>query len=366
MDYLYLASAKNDPGVINVYRVDAQTGALLQIPNSPFPAGRNPVGLVTSPNGKTLYVINHDDNTIIVYGIGTDAKLYAQSTYNTPGSEPVALAINAAGTLLFVVDFYAPLFTDLNPGPGALIVYSIDPATGNLGQTGPVTQTLPSAQSASYYPLNAAPTAVNVLANGSTLYVTDQAAGCAKAPATLGGAVEALSIGSTGVVTPVAGSPLCAGVTPSAVASHPSSSYVYVTDSAQSQLLGFSVGVGGALSPVGSVGTGEAPSSVVVDSNGRFMFVTNRGSSNLTGYSIAAGTGIPSLTGSYGTGAFPQCVIVEPHLKRFVYTADFQGLGITGYELDPSTGVLSGTENSPYGGTGLSTCLTATTHGSQR
>ena len=362
VDYVYLLSTRNNPGQINVYRADSQTGALTQIPNSPYPAGRNPTAITIAPNGKTLYVTNHDDNTVESFGIGTDAKLYPQHTYTTPGSEPVAIAMNPAGTLLFVVDTYQPVFTDLNPGPGAVIVYPVN-SDGSLGTA--VTQTLTAGQSASYFALGTAPGAINVLPNGNTVYITNlltaAGAGCNAGQ----GGVVALTVATGGALTPVTGSPYCAGVTPSAIASHPIGNYLYVTDSAQNEIIGYHVNGDGSLIPFtnGPISTGTFPDSITVEPRGLYLYVANRFGQTIQSYSIASGTGIPSSTGTYGTDTYPQCIIVEPALARFVYTADFEGIGSTGYQLNPNTGMLTGTENSPYPGTGLSTCIAATSHG---
>src|ERR1700761_3651335 len=150
VDYVYVTASKANPGQISVYKVDSESGALTQIQDSPYPSGgRNPVGTITSPDGKYLYVINRDDNNIVQFAIGTDGKLYPQQTCNTPGAEPVQLAINTAGTFLYVVDFYSPetpggpVYSSANPGPGDLVVYPVDPKTGSLGggNCTPVTQT---------------------------------------------------------------------------------------------------------------------------------------------------------------------------------------------------------------------------------
>jgi 6-phosphogluconolactonase (cycloisomerase 2 family) len=367
VDYLYMLSSKNNPGVINVYRVDSETGGLKQIPNSPYPAGRNPVGLVIAPNGNILYEINHDDNTVESFGIGTDAKLYPQHTYTTPGSEPVAIAINPAGTLLFVVDYYAPEFTDLNPGYGALVVYNIN-TDGTLGTTTngipgtPVAQTLPSGQSAGYYPLQNTPTAVNVLANGNEVYVTDQLIAAVNNGVAGQAALEAFSVGSGGLVAPSAGSPYPSGLQFSAVTSDATGSFLYVTDGGANLLLSYAINGDGSIAPAGvaHTSTGTTPDALTLDATGKFLYVANRNSGSITSYSVA--NGVPVATGSYPTGAFPQCVIVDPNLNRFLYTADFQGAGSTGYQIDPGTGNLTGTENSPYGGTGQATCLAATPH----
>ena len=91
IDFLYVTASKQNPGQISVYKVDSEAGILYQITDSPYGSGgRNPVADVASPNGKNLYVINHDDNTIVEFAIGTDGKLYPQQTCNLPGSYPIA------------------------------------------------------------------------------------------------------------------------------------------------------------------------------------------------------------------------------------------------------------------------------------
>src|SRR5580698_9812843 len=51
VDYVYVTNSKNNPGEINVFYADGDAGSLTQISDSPYPTGgRNPVGLVTSPN----------------------------------------------------------------------------------------------------------------------------------------------------------------------------------------------------------------------------------------------------------------------------------------------------------------------------
>jgi 6-phosphogluconolactonase (cycloisomerase 2 family) len=375
IDYLYLLSTKNNPGQINAYWVDSESGRLAQIADSPYSAlGRDPVGVAMAPNGKTLYVIDQIDNVIQPYGIGTDAKLYAlgQSQTNTPGSEPVAIGINQAGTFLFVVDIYQPGYSTDNPGAGAIVVY---PILSNALLGTPVSQPISAAASASYYPIGNAPTGISVLANGSNpanngsgngdyIYVTDQltasTAGCASGA----GAVRGFSVSSSGVLTPVPGSPFCAGTSPSSVASTPNANTLYVTDSAMNQLLGYTINGSGALTPFagGPIGTGTYPDAMAIDATGTYLYVANRYSNNLLSYTIAPSTGVPTNTGSYATAGYPECVIIDPNENRFLYTADFEGTGSTGYQINPSTGALTGTEDSPYTGSGQATCLAATPH----
>ena len=129
-------ASKQNPGQISVYKVDSEAGALYQITDSPYGSGgRNPVADVASANGKNLYVINHDDNTMVEFAIGTDGKLYPQQTCNIPGSYPMQLAINQAGTYLYVVETYQPNFSTSIPGPGGLVVFPLN-ANGQAGRDG--------------------------------------------------------------------------------------------------------------------------------------------------------------------------------------------------------------------------------------
>ena len=363
IDYLYVTASKQEPGQISVYQVDLISGALTQIAESPYPSGgRNPVAEVTSPNGANLYVVNHDDNTIVEFAIGTDAKLYPQHTYQTPGTEPNAIAINQAGTLLFVVDTYEPTYSDPNPGPGDLVVFPIN-SDGSLG-TPVANSNLP------YWPLEFAPSTVNVTANGKFVYVANANTNNPTA-ADQRGTVSAFSVGSGGALTPVYSSPSAlpyAGVQPSASASDPTSRFLYVTDAASNELYAYTIGSNGALAPLtnGPFATGVYPDGITIDPTGQYIYVSNYNSNTISAYQISPSTGTPSaLAGgtTYTTKTGPTCIIVEPAFGRFVYTANFLDSSVTGYQLNPNNGTLVGTENSPYPSAGQPTCAAAVTHG---
>jgi 6-phosphogluconolactonase len=384
IDYLYSTSATNNPGQINVYRVDSESGALSQIGDSPYNAGRNPVSLAIDSTGLNLYVANHDDNTVEQFGIGTDAKLYGQHTINPTGSDPIAVAVhtytdssgNVTGELLFVVETYQPGFTDLNPGPGALYVYNLG-TTGAL-PSGPVTQTV-NGQSLDYLPLGTTPTAVTVTDDGEQVFVADQltaaeASTNAQCPSG-GGGVHSFNVNSSGALTETAGSPFCVGTTPSALATHPYSTFLYVTDSSQNQIDSFqiqktataSVPIGTLTAlPSGPVATGTTPEGITVDPRGDYVYVSNYNGSSISGYAVNLGTGgLSALAtgGSGATGGGPQCIIVEPALGRFIYTANFIDGSLSGFQLNPDTGALSATQGQFYQDSGRSSCVAATQHG---
>lgn len=382
IDYLYATSSKNDPGQINIYRVDSESGALTQIPDSPFPTQqRNPVSLAADGPGKNLYVAFEDDNAIVQYGIGTDAKLYGDNTVNPSGSQPVAVTVhtfedssgNVTGSLLFVVEQYQPNYTSLNPGPGALYVYNLG-TNGTLSPT-PVTQTVNGAAS-DFYPLETNPTAVNVTADGAHAYVTDILAktGSGGTCSAGQGGVEGFNVSTSGVLTPVAGTPFCAGTTPSAIASHPFSTFLYVTDSTQNQVIQYTINASttspqyGALTPLPTavVPAGTTPDGIAVDQRGMYAYVSNYVGGSISEYAINQSTGALTASGggsSIGTNTEPGCIIIEPALNRFVYTANNNGNSVSGFVMNPDTGALSATQGTYYNTAGLSRCVAAVSHG---
>src|SRR5580698_240329 len=141
--YLYVTTAKplasgSLDGGVSAFAVDFQSGSLLPLADSPIPAGNNPVALVASPNQLSLYVVNQNDSNVMVFSIGTDGKLFNQQTVNVTGSAPTAVAIDAAGTFLYVTFTYQlgpngqQLYSTASPGPGGITAFPIK-SDGTLG-----------------------------------------------------------------------------------------------------------------------------------------------------------------------------------------------------------------------------------------
>src|SRR5271157_4350760 len=187
-DFVFVTSSRaagsNNYGEIDVFEINSVSGAMRQIPSSPFPSqGRNPVAEAVSSDNANLYVVNQDDNTIVQFMIGNDGKLYPQNTVNTPGIYPLAVAVS--GSSLFVVDTYQPLpaCSSAAPCSGSVGVFPLLPATTGANPTpsgAPGTPLTNTAIGADYWPLILpsspadvlVPTAVNVLKSGGNLYVT--------------------------------------------------------------------------------------------------------------------------------------------------------------------------------------------------
>ncbi len=354
IDFVYVTSSKQNPGQINVYQVDSQSGSLIPIQDSPYSSnGRNPVADATSPNGKNLYVINHDDNTVVEFAIGTDGKLYPQQTCNMPGTFPMQLAVNSAGTFLYIVETYQPNYNVSLPGPGALVVFPINP-DGNLGNTGSLCTPVPNGSS-SFFPVGNNPVAVNVLASGNFVYVVNEN----------DATIQAFQVNSGGGVSAVGKYPI--GVSPNAVASDPTNRFIYVTDGASNQIVGFLIQTNGTLLPMQQpFSTGNLPDAITTDPRGQYVLVANYNSNTITAYSINLGNGNLSAnatTPSFGVDTGPTCVLIEPALGRYVYTSNFLGNTVSGLYMNPLSGALSAAQNTPFNAQGQPTCSAAVTHG---
>jgi len=390
VDFVYVASqtaaGPNQYGQIDVFEINSESGRMRKIPASPFPSGgREPVAEAVSADYGSLFVSNQDDNTIVQFVIGSDGKLYPFNTVNTPGIYPAALAANKSD--LFSVALYQPLPTCSTAAPcaGAVAVFPL--LAGGSAEGAPCAATVcigPPAANASnnanYWPLTVpgkttdvvVPTGVNVAASGAYVYVsaydssvlpsvgyvfgfsvappsTSTVAPGGTCPAS--GPIAPNSLPS-GTLCPLPGSPFVAGVQPSAIASDASSSYVYVTDHASAEVLGFSIS-SGSLTPLtsGTSGSnafpaGNDPSSIVVDPSYPYVYVTNALDSTVTAYSMSGGALSPIA--NYETGTEPVAIGVDPSTNHFLFTANFLGNDVSGFQLSTTDGSLLVSQFSPY------------------
>jgi 6-phosphogluconolactonase (cycloisomerase 2 family) len=366
IDYVFVAdsagSSAGSAGQIQTFAVDSQSGALRQGAPTVSSGGVGPVAIAVTGNFYHLYVANAISKNVVHFVIATNGVLTAKDTV-TLATTPVALAVNAASTYLYVVS---------GTTSATLTEYPIPLATGTIGT--------PTATMALTLPTNPGdtivPTGVDVLANNNNVYVAtyDSSAynpGGATTSSANPGWVFGFAVSSTGGLTANAGSPYKAGVKPSAIASDPVNRFVYVTDFASNQMIGYSIQSGGTLNFLvnGPFKTGNEPSDIVVDPRGIYIYVSNALDSSITGYDISLPTGTPSAivnsTSSlvYATDTQPVAITVDPALGRFVYTVNHLGNSVSGFRLVPETGVVSNTQATPYPTAANPTALVIVPHG---
>ena len=368
--FLFVATTKQTPGQMEVYEVNSESGVLRTIPTSPFPSGgRDPIAEAVDVNTENLYVINDDDNNVVQFGIGTDGKLYPQSTVNTPGAFPLAVALNVADTFLYVVDTLGPQAgcSLANPCPGDIAVYPVN-SDGSLAAPVAHNTTYPN-----YWPLTISasnntvltPTAMNVVANGHNVYVTAFNAATNQGylfgfTANSDGTLTELTLGCPASTPNCGVQPLSLGSEPVAMASDTGSQNLYVVDEKQNLIRGFSLASSGVPSLVSTTATGDQPSALTIF-NDKFLYVTNSLDSTITAYNVSAGS--LSSFETYGTGTNPVAVTVDPRNIGFLYTVNFLGNSLSGYRINPTNGTLVNTQASPYASSAQPTAISGVPHG---
>jgi len=349
IDFVYVAASAGasagSAGQIYGYATDASSGAIRSAVTPISSGGTNPVAMATTSDYSNVYVANQGNNTVVHFTVA-DSGVLTQKDSITLTNTPVSIAVNTANTYLYVIS---------GASSATLTEYAL-----SSGAIGAATSTQPLTLAA--YPTDTIiSTGVTVLANNDAVYVTayDQSAynpGGTTSSNANPGWVFGYSVGSSGALTAASGSPYQAGVKPSALATDPTSRFIFVTDYASNELIGYTVLSTNVLSFMinGPFKTGNQPTSITIDPRGIYMYVTNSLDNTVSSYSISLPTGTPStIVGSApGSGnttdTDPVSVIVEPSLGRFVYTANRLGNSISGFKLNPDTGALTTTQATPY------------------
>ncbi len=366
VDYVFVTTSSGTTagatGQIQIYAADAESGVLRPVDTAVSSGGSNPVALATTSDYANLYVANQSNNSLVHFAIAYDGSLTEKDTVTVPFT-PASIAVNLANTDLYVAG---------GSNPAQIAVYPLSSGTlGTLAST--TTLTVPGFTSDILFATGVA------LTQGTTpgVYVTvyDQSAynpGCLTCVTSSAnpGWLFGFTPGSNGSLTATAGSPYQAGVKPTAIAADPTYRFLYATDFASNQLIGYNLQAGVPEFMVdGPFNTGSEPTSVTVDPRGLFIYVANALSNNVSAYTISLSTGVPSavssVTGSAttSTDTEPVSIIVEPALGRYVYTANTVGADISGFDLNPQTGVLKYTQATPYNTGSDPTALAAVPHG---
>ena len=348
--YLFLLEGKGVPaGTIHAFSVNPSTGALSEVPGSPFSAGLGPAQIIVDPTNRFLYVTNQNSNDITAFSIvaGSGALTLLPGSPFFIGAEPVTMGVDPTGRFLYVfaemiifgqskevlfeysMDSASGVLTPMSSspvtwesGPGILVTSIVFNPIGNMaylgqssgnGQQGPILicsvdfTTGALTQVASAQPTSVEADELGIAPAGNFFFSTSRP----------NSEVDAFTIGGTGRLTEISGSPYPVGNVPAAILVHPSGNFLYVVNENQpyqanpnpSQYFGsisaFDIGAGtGVLTPVAGspFSAGINAASIGVDPTGSFAYVastnyvtgTYKGSAQIQGFSIDSSTGILS------------------------------------------------------------------------
>ena len=211
--------------------------------------------------------------------------------------------------------------------------------------------------------------AIGTRGQGPAAVTVDNKDSCVFVANFISNTVSAFKItSSTGVLTPVTGSPFAAGTGPLGIAVDFATALVYVANAFSNDVSAYKTSPSTcALTPV----TGSpfkdpagviAPASVVVDPSGTFVYVANEFSGNVSGFKINLTSNFGALTtvgAPIAAGTCPISVVAVPQSGvNFIYVSNDCSNNVSGYSYNAS-GVLAlvpGTNPIPAGSSpGLAT-----------
>ena len=288
-------------GKVSSFKRNTSTGVLTLTKGQVKAGAKNgPRGVIAAPSGNFLYVANISDNNIYEFSVnqsnGTLTPLSPASVSNGNATQPDELAINNAGTLLWVTG-----------RAGTVTAYAVNSSTGQL------TKNSSLGGFNTLFGIAVHPTL-------AVLYVSDLGTGL----------IWPLSFNTTtgalAKLTAVA-SPDPNAVLPAAITIDTAGAALFTPDEGNGEVSSFSINaVTGALIPVGAFtnsNVGDAPVGIGIGTNAgnEFVFAANFGGASVSSFLVTNSTTLnppPTLASGYNA---PKGLVVDPQ-NAFVYTAD--------------------------------------------
>jgi len=247
---------------------NSSVSSVTPTPAPPAPAPPSPI--ITTAKAKFAYT-GDQGASLSGYSVNTSTgAMTALSGFPfTVGVNPTVVAVDPQNRFLFVGDIFL----------GALYVFAIDSSTGALSEVG-----------TSPYPTVKEPVAIAVDPSGTHVYVASQGSNF----------VGGFTLGETGALTPIAGSPFATSGTQDFgddVVVNASGTFVYVQDPVNVYTYSVSAG-SGALTLVQTVAGPSSVGGIALDPHGTFLYAVGPGTNSILAYSIDASTGLLTLAAS--------------------------------------------------------------------
>ena len=393
----------NGQGYINGFKIDHNTGNLIQINGLPVGSGgSNPGRTILAVASRFMYVLNRgtDSTTggpctatttnctganITQFAVGGTGVLSPQgSPYFTQGMNPFRIVTDGSGKYLYALDAVAPNVT-VAPGENAcqatlgpaitscgdITAFQIDQSTGRLSLVVNAQVTAATGSQIPFFPIPAHP--IDMTLSQSFVFTLSGQPG---ATPNTGDVVFPYAFNSsTGQLTISQNSsqPISAAQGTAIVSAN---GIVYVLDNEPitiqsgnsgnfapgtylSQVLPFTAGTGGALQAQTGGAVPDDPNEsgpimlIAEASKTKWIYLANQGGntggtvaqSGIVGYVIDPQSkqltpmSLSPFTSPAGSGSGPQCMLEDPS-NQFIYTANFNDSTVTGKSLDVNSGVL--------------------------
>ena len=390
-------------GYITGYKIDHNTGNLVQIHGMPIGSGgSNPGRAVLADGSRFIYVLNRgtdqatggpctatttscNEANISQFAVGGAGILSFQEKFFSQGMNPFRIIVDGSQNYIYVLDAVAPSSAACSAALGSSVTscgditaFKIDSSTGRLTLVVNAQISTTTGTSLPYFPVPANP--IDMALSASTLFtlagqpVPDPAhpgqflpnTGDVVFPYAYNSASGQLTISQNSV------QPINAGQATAIIA--PSNGVVYVLDNEPitvpagsnfaagtylSQILPFTPGTGGALQAQtgGAVPDDPNQSNPIMllpeASKTKWIYVANQGANTsgtvsqigIVGYVIDPNShqltpmANSPFTDGSGTGSGPQCLLEDPS-NQYLYTANFNDSTVNGKALDTNSGAL--------------------------
>lgn len=311
-------------GGLTSYSVST-TGALATLSGSPFQLSTAAInGLAVTQGNGVLYAAVAGSG---IFGLSINGSSGVPSLVNTNALvqdvAPIALTIDPSGKYLLVAG--------LANGAAAVGEYAIN-SDGTLSEVGgsPVSITFPSGTDTT----NLSITNLAVAPNSSYVFVTMGQLGVAPLPFNTSGSLSA----NTVLLTPkqtnsVSNQDL-------GVAVNPTSSALFVGET-NAGVRVFTIGANSAFTEItGSpFAAGGQPRSLAFDSTGDYLYVANSSDNTISGYSVLASGSLTALSGSpfSSVGGQPNALALDKS-KKFLIEANLGGSpDVQAFSFDATT-----------------------------
>lgn len=330
--------SQQNSNTIAAFRIDSNNGTLTPVVGSPFVAmGSGPGHAAADPASHFLFVVSRNSASVTSYRISTGGVLTPVTTATT-GLAPRDIAVHPSKSAVYVVNdngtisgFSFDSFGSLFPLPGS--PYALFSGLGNAAGQGiaidPSGQFVYAISSAgiALFQVNSddsltlrgvpatnagtSPAAVATVPGTKFLYSIDFG-GIGAVGRVFGFSSANLSSGGSSTLTPLPGTPLTDGTSPVWLSVVPSGKFLYVAGgpAAAGEIRGYLINADGSLTPAsgGAFPSPPNPVQLAIDATGAFIY-----SANVTG-------GVGSTTGD----------------------------NVTGFTIDPGTGILTRINGSPF------------------
>src|ERR1035441_112170 len=271
----------------------------LVIPTCGYGAGRPLVP-------RFAYVANNQDDTVSIFAIRQSNLRPAGYVFSGSGSNPRAVVVTPSQSFLYVAE-----------GSVGIGAYAINTMNGNLT------------------PIPGSP-----FLTGTEFSIVMHPSGKFLVAVTGSGLVVYAINPNTGALTSVqtvsGGSPISAAIDPKGL-------FLFAANVNSNSVSAFTINQSsGIITPVtGSpFPSGRNPQSVVIEHQGKFLYVPNGNDASVSAYAINSTTGaLTQIAGSpFAAGSVPVAAVSK---KSFLYVGNSADKTVSQYAIDPMTGALS-------------------------